>query len=277
MEFGSLINKAPDYQFSFHKLPIDLQHSMGKAEVQHYGDLYEENAQDSLESACKEVLDSFYSSTVSQWHTHYIWMAILLGFATQSTIEAYLDHDSRPKAVIVLLLIQFEQARGTQLTQKLLKPDLANQITTALGQRWVRNYADNGHRVESKTHQTAGLSEVISTLFPKPSEGCQALDEGLDVFRNALKTLDPAQAQTALLDILDNCFQGYAIFPGSAGRRELFNWWLQEVVPATWFLQFPQYLYTIKGLQATQILLERFSWTEKDTDCLLGCFSSPAG
>jgi hypothetical protein len=34
------------------------------------------------------------------------------------------------------------------------------------------------------------------------------------------------------------------------GRRNLFDWWLLEVVPAIWCLQFPESFYTIKGIQS---------------------------
>ncbi|MGL5034932.1 MAG: hypothetical protein ACRC6M_14145, partial [Microcystaceae cyanobacterium] len=57
------------------------------------------------------------------------------------------------------------------------------------------------------------------------------------------------QLQPVLLEILSDCFEGYAIFPGSENRRDLFNWWLLDVVPAVWKLETPQMLYTINGLQ----------------------------
>jgi hypothetical protein len=67
--------------------------------------------------------------------------------------------------------------------------------------------------------------------------------------QNALRVLDYSQAKKSLIEILDNCLEGYAVFPGSYGKRDLFNWWLMEAVPATWCLQFPEFVYTIKGLQ----------------------------
>ncbi|MGK7883822.1 MAG: hypothetical protein AB4057_04240 [Crocosphaera sp.] len=94
--------------------------------------------------------------------------------------------------------------------------------------------------------------KLIEKLFPVNSEGYQALDESLNVLKNSLKVLDIKQSKEALLNILDDCLEGYAIFPGSQGRRDLFNWWLLEVVPASWCLQFPNKLYTIKGIQQTQ-------------------------
>ncbi|MEM7556984.1 MAG: tetratricopeptide repeat protein, partial [Cyanobacteria bacterium P01_A01_bin.84] len=92
--------------------------------------------------------------------------------------------------------------------------------------------------------------ETINQLFPQKSLGSQSIDEALDVFKNLLQALNPANAKEALLEILDDCLEGYAIFPGSQGRRDLFNWWLLEVVPAAWCLQFPENVYTIKGIQS---------------------------
>lgn len=91
--------------------------------------------------------------------------------------------------------------------------------------------------------------EQIKGLFPQKSVGVQAIDEALDVFRNLLLVLSPKIAKIALLEILDECLEGYAIFPGSERRRDLFNWWLLEVVAASWCLQFPHKIYTIKGIQ----------------------------
>jgi hypothetical protein len=70
------------------------------------------------------------------------------------------------------------------------------------------------------------------------SVSSQAIDEAIDVFRNLQRVTVPDRAREALLEILDNCFEGYAIFPGSAGKRDLFNWWVVEVIPAAWSQQF---------------------------------------
>ena len=93
------------------------------------------------------------------------------------------------------------------------------------------------------------IENFPKNLFPEISFGIQELDEAVDVFENLLRSFESSQSQNALLEILDDCFQGYAIFPGSENRRDLFNWWLLDVVPAAWKLQDPQMLYTIHGLQ----------------------------
>jgi hypothetical protein len=46
-----------------------------------------------------------------------------------------------------------------------------------------------------------------------------------------------------------NYLEGYAIFPGSYGRRELFDWWLLDVVPASWYLLPPNSIYSIDKLE----------------------------
>lgn len=120
----------------------------------------------------------------------------------------------------------------------------------------VKAYLPDGQKTEQvfklvinwfETQKIPDL-EQINELFPQLSLGNQAIDEALDVFKNLLQALNPAQAKEALLEILDDCLEGYAIFPGSRGRRDLFNWWLLEVVPSTWCLQFPESIYTIKGV-----------------------------
>jgi hypothetical protein len=75
----------------------------------------------------------------------------------------------------------------------------------------------------------------------------QALDEALDVFVNMLQALKSVRRE-AILNILDDCFQGYAIFPGSQGRRELFDWWLLDVVPSVFCGRLPKNIHTLKGV-----------------------------
>jgi hypothetical protein len=85
----------------------------------------------------------------------------------------------------------------------------------------------------------------VAALFPQKVSPPQALHEALDVFANLARTLNPAEVRPALLEIFDDCLEGYAVFPGSAGRRDLFNWMLVEVVPAAWSLRLPDAIYTL--------------------------------
>jgi hypothetical protein len=89
------------------------------------------------------------------------------------------------------------------------------------------------------SYQT-GLGYPLSRSVTPPP----ALHEALDVFANLARAFDPAAAPDALLEMLDDCLAGDAIFPGSDGRRDLFNWILIEVVPAAWKQRLSAAIYT---------------------------------
>lgn len=92
----------------------------------------------------------------------------------------------------------------------------------------------------------------------------QALDEALLVLEGALQVGDRLQAPNQLLDMSELCLEGYAIFPGSAERRTLFDWWLLEAIPAACLQVFPSHIYTLKGLRRREESLEQlrsYFWT----------------
>lgn len=76
----------------------------------------------------------------------------------------------------------------------------------------------------------------------------QALDEAMLVLENSLAVMTSDHAPAMLVAMLDLCLEGYAIFPGSSGRRALLEWCLWEAVPAACLGIFSPHLYTIKGL-----------------------------
>jgi hypothetical protein len=86
--------------------------------------------------------------------------------------------------------------------------------------------------------------------------GSQAIDEAIDVYVNLSRICDMPQARSAMLEILDECLEGFALLIGSANRREILNWILTEVVPAAWCLQtsppFNLHLRFATGSQAFQ-------------------------
>lgn len=85
----------------------------------------------------------------------------------------------------------------------------------------------------------------------------QALDEAILVLEGLLLIGDEVQAPSQLLDMSEICLEGYAIFPGSAGRRDLFDWWLLEAIPAACLQVFPSHIYTFKGLSRRRESLKR--------------------
>ena len=86
-----------------------------------------------------------------------------------------------------------------------------------------------------------------SATKPPVPTGSQALNEARYVIVELAQALDPDHASQALLDMLDDCLEGYAIVVGSRYRRDLFNWLLVEVVPAAWAGRLPGKIYASDG------------------------------
>lgn len=102
-------------------------------------------------------------------------------------------------------------------------------------------------RLETWLHDPAAPArENIAAMFSPTVTAPQPLHEALNVLFQGLIALDATNAADALSEIVDDCIEGYAIIPGSDGRRDLFNWWLLEVVPACWCLRKPSIIYNMR-------------------------------
>jgi hypothetical protein len=137
-------------------------------------------------------------------------MAIVMGIAVQPTIKSYLPREKITK--------------------------ITGNIFEYLFRDWIysqHNYQPNLNVSFQNYQNTLGQY--------------QALDEAVDVFDNIPQVLESVKRE-AILNILDDCFQGYAIFPGSQGRRELFDWWLLDVVPSVFCGRLPKNIHTLKGV-----------------------------
>lgn len=86
------------------------------------------------------------------------------------------------------------------------------------------------------------------TLFPNINKigKYQATDEAYNIFYGLLQTLNTKTAYNAILDILYDAITGDAISGFAAAQRDMFNWWLIEVVPAAYCLKLPSTLYSGK-------------------------------
>lgn len=249
----------PNFQISSSfEIPKDLRELLHEIWQRHYEELYEEDADGAtpLEAALEEVLDALGNEDNVLSHSRYVLMALILSLTVKPTVKAYLPDDIRPSLILILIAIWLNKAiklssfenyitimrvleTRYKFTEEAYLPD---SIRPEMISRWFEE-------ISSANPEASFVSEINNHLFPQRSVGTQAIDEALDVLRNALRVLDYSQAREALLEILDDCFEGYAVFPGSQGRRDLLNWWLLEAVPATWCLQFPKVIYTMKGLQ----------------------------
>ncbi|MBD2039893.1 hypothetical protein [Microcoleus sp. FACHB-672] len=223
---------ASSYSFDLNSsflpsIPDPLKELLNKIRQQHYEELYEPEAEGSasLQDALNEILEEFRISDPTLCHLRYTWMTLILVLVVEPTVEYYQPLNSLPKKLInSIVLWLFKASRN------------------------LSNY-DTSENVPNS-------SKFINEIFSENNLNCerspasfQIINEALDVFYNALLVLDYKNSIQAILEILDDCLEGYAIFPGSCGRRELLDWWILEVVPASWYLLPPKSFYVVEGLQ----------------------------
>ncbi|MTJ06982.1 hypothetical protein [Anabaena sp. UHCC 0204] len=193
------------------KIPDSLRLVIERIQGYSYAELYEEKDIQgiSLEDSLITVFDAIEKEKNSLDISYcYFFMAIVMGIAVQPTIKTYLPRET-----------------------------ITGNIFQHLFQNWIYpqdNYQPN-FNVSFRNYQNY-LGQY------------QALDEAVDVFENMLQALESVKTREAILNILDDCFQGYAIFPGSQGRRELFDWWLLDVVPSVFCGRLPKNIHTLKGV-----------------------------
>jgi len=198
-------------------IPDLLQETIVSVRDNHYEELYESELDGTvtLENALDRGLSLFQSSNQLLTQLRYVWMALTLAIVVEPTIKYYQPDSSIPEKTI------------NQLTDWLLKA--------------LAELSEPGNRLNGNFENITNIISVDADRLSSEKEisSFQVLSEALDVYSNALKTLEPNYSLPALLEILEDCLEGYAIFPGSDGRRELFNWWLLDVVPSCWCLRPP--------------------------------------
>jgi len=176
-----------------------------------YAELYEEkNIQGiSLEDSLITVFDAIEKEKNNLDISYcYFFMSIVMGIAVQPTIKSYLRRET-----------------------------ITGNIFQYLFRDWIYSQ-----------HNYQPYFNVSFQDYQNYLGQYQALDEAVDVFENMLQVLESIKTREAILNILDDCFQGYAIFPGSQGRRELFDWWLLDVVPSVFCGRLPKSIHTLKGI-----------------------------
>jgi hypothetical protein len=193
------------------KIPDSLRLVIERIHGCSYAELYEEkNIQGiSLENSLIKVFDAIEKEKNSLDISYcYFFMSIVMGIAVQPTIKSYLRRET---------------------------------ITGNIFQYLFRDWIYSQHNYQPNLN--VSFQNYQNTLGQY-----QALDEAVDVFENMLQVLESIKTREAILNILDDCFQGYAIFPGSQGRRELFDWWLLDVVPSVFCGRLPKNIHTLKGI-----------------------------
>jgi hypothetical protein len=219
-------------------VPNSLKGALSKVWQQHYEELYEPEAEGttSLQAGLDDILSLFQSNNPTLNHLRYVWMALILASVVEPTVKYYQPDNSIPEEVINRLSLWLIENLA-----KLKLFDCKVQFYKAAEEEQENSIMD-AFRLFTETNKIPSF---------------QVLYEALDVYINAIKALDPNQSLEALLDILDDCLEGYAIFPGSYGRRELFDWWLLDVVPASWYLVPPSSIYSINELAHEKYITSR--------------------
>lgn len=214
---------------SIEMLPDSIKVLVNKIKQQHYEELYELEADStaSLQDDLNEILQAFRISNQTLTHLRYVWMTIILLLVVEPTLEYYQPKDSSPKDIILEISLWLIANTKNILNDevKTIEFDDRELLKKVILGNYDFSYETNKNPVS-----------------------LQVLYEAQDVFKNASRVLDYEQCVEAILEILDDCLEGYAIFPGSYGRRELFEWWLLEVVPASWFLLTPKSFYVVANL-----------------------------
>jgi hypothetical protein len=193
------------------EIPDSLRLVIERIQSYSYAELYEEkNIKGiSLEDSLITVFDAIEKEKNNLDISYcYFFMAIVMGIAVQPTIKSYLPRET-----------------------------ITGNIFQYLFQNWI--YPQDNYQPKLNV----SFQNYQNTLGQY-----QALDEAVDVFDNIPQVLESIKTREAILNILDDCFQGYAIFPGSQGRRELFDWWLLDVVPSVFCGRLPKNIHTLKGI-----------------------------
>ena len=193
------------------EIPDSLRLVIERIQSYSYAELYEEkNIKGiSLEDSLITVFDAIEKEKNSLDISYcYFFMSIVMGIAVQPTIKSYLPRET-----------------------------ITGNIFQYLFQNWIYSQ-----------HNYQPSFNVSFRDYQNYLGQYQALDEAVDVFENMLQALESVKIREGILNILDDCFQGYAIFPGSQGRRELFDWWLLDVVPSVFCGRLPKNIHTLKGV-----------------------------
>lgn len=233
LTWSSSIDKKSSLLYN---VPNSLKGTLSRVWQQHYEELYEPEAEGttSLQDALDDILSSFQSNNPTLSHLRYVWMALILASVVEPTVKYYQPHNFIPEETINRVAIWLIETLAELFDYKM-------QFAKAAREEEINTVMD--------TFRLFTESKEIASF--------QVLSEDLDVYSSAIKALDSTQSLDALLDILDDCLEGYAIFPGSYGRRELFDWWLLDVVPASWYLVAPSSIYSINKLAHEKYITSR--------------------
>lgn len=152
--------------------------------------------------------------------------AITLQDAIDSVLNKIKHNHVMCLRMVLIILKRVEPTLKYYYPTSLLTKQVIDSLEVCIANYYTRYYS-----YLRMLSNYPNVKQHFETLPNKEVASLQILDEAIDVFHNAIRTLDYYQVESALMEILEDCLEGYAIFPGSKGRRELFDWWLLNVLP----------------------------------------------
>lgn len=196
-------------------LPLLLYSRINSVSQKAYPELYEQskNSDYSLEAAENDILSAFQIID-DLFPLRYLWMTLILVGSTQQAFQYYQPHSKLLDEVIRYLGEHFE----------------------TIGKTMYSSFDSVSYLDQSTLIVKPELSRM---QLAKKTASLQIINDIENVYRNALQVPQSSDPCPILLDILDDCLEGYAIFPGAQGRRQLFDWWIYDVVPACYDFSLP--------------------------------------
>lgn len=214
-----------------YQMPVSAQSTIFSAWEKQYEDLYEPEADGTvfLEDVLQEILDLFDNESRVLSSIRYVWMSLIFAVLIEPKIKYYQPENDLPRKTI-----------------DRLKSYIVSEVMGNLGLNLIQLDDSNLDKNMELIHYIY-TSKRISSL--------QILSDALCVYISANQMIDSSHLmKPALMDVLDDCLEGYAIFPGSDGRRKLFDWWLLDIVPSSWYLLPPMSVWGIDDLVNEEIL-----------------------
>lgn len=229
-----------------YQMPVSAQSTIFSAWEKQYEDLYEPEADETvfLEDVLQEILDLFDNESRGFGHIRYVWMSLIFAVLIEPKIKYYQPENDLPRKTI-------------------------NRLKSYIISEVMKNFGLNLSQLDDSndnSHPDKKMELMNHIFTSKKISSLQILSDALCVYISANQMIDSSHLmKPALIDILDDCLEGYAIFPGSDGRRKLFDWWLLDIVPSSWYLLPPMSVWGIDDLVNEEILdnlnrLKEFSY-----------------
>lgn len=200
---------------SFHlsdwfQTPDSLIEVMRQVFNRRYADFYLDRGSHDAEEAIREVLLAFGKPSHILSHRRLVAMGYVMALAARSTFAYHKVHDGRIDMVL-------------------------NHVKC-----WLKASTAEGGNGVNMAPQPANVVFFDADTV----RGNDSIDDAYYLYFHLLNALQKESAYESSLEILYVSLLGDAISALPERRREVFNWWLTDVIPYAYHLQLPQAYYS---------------------------------